>query len=78
MWTLKKSLAGNINFVLGINRHLIKQVDGSANHPAQKINFKITHKISAQERHFFSLLMKHFFFRNNLGRMLSGAGQYGV
>jgi hypothetical protein len=44
----------------------------------QKNNFKISHKILAQERHFISLLMKHFFFRNNLGRTVRGAGQFDV
>jgi len=35
MWTLKKSLAWDINSALGINWHLIKQlVDGLANHHA--------------------------------------------
>jgi hypothetical protein len=79
MWMLKKSLAADINSALRINRHLIKQlVDGSANHRAQKRYFKISHKISGQERRVISLLMKHFFFRNNLGRIVCIAGQCGV
>jgi hypothetical protein len=69
MWILKKSLAGYINSALSIKQYLIKQlVGGSANHPAQKRYFKISHKISAQERRVIAVLMKHFFFRSSLGR----------
>jgi hypothetical protein len=42
----------------------------------QKKKIKFSRKLLAQENHFVSLLMKHFFFRCNLGRTLSCAGQY--
>lgn len=76
---IKKVISWDINSALSINRCLIKHLaDGSANNPAQKKYFKISHKISAQERRVISLLIKHFFFRNNLGRIVCRAGQFGV